>query len=458
MLQKNQIIPLTIESITNEGNGTGHYEGLAVFVPMTAPGDVLSVRIVQVRSSYCYGIIEKIINPSPLRIEPDCPVCRRCGGCVLRHLDYTEELRQKTFWTADTFRRIGGFSLNPESCLPSPRQNSYRNKAQYPIGKADGHAFCGFYAARSHTVIPCNDCRLQPPFFSEIARVICAYIDSCGCDVYDEATGRGLFRHIYLRRGESTGQVMVCLVVNGESIPHKSRLISALLTVCPQISSILLNINRKRTNVILGSENRVLYGSEYIEDILCGVRVFLSPLSFYQVNHDGAELLYQTAADFANPQPGDVLLDLYCGAGTIGLSMARRVRSLIGVEIVAPAVQNAIDNAVRNGISNARFLCSDAGQAAEKLAAEKLRPDIIILDPPRKGCDTATLSAAVKMAPSRIVMVSCNPATAARDVKILAQMGYSPEKIQPVDMFPRTAHVETVVLLSKGESNSKNSC
>ncbi len=453
MLKKNDLIPLEIQAVTSEGNGVGRYEGIAVFVPGSAPGDRLTVRVVKVLSSYCYGIVQEILSPGPGRIQPACPVCRRCGGCSLQHLSYEEEVQIKGRWIRDALERIGGLNLPLEKMLPSPRAEHYRNKAQYPIGKGPEGAFCGFYASRSHTIVPCGgDCLLQPPFFGEIARAVCRYIDESGQEPYDEVTHRGLFRHLYLRWGEATGQVMVCLVVNGSSIPRPRLLVSRVLAACPNVTSILVNTNTKRTNVILGSETRALLGEPFIRDVLAGVEVEISPLSFYQVNHQGAELLYRQAAELAALKPGEVLLDLYCGAGTIGLSMARSARELIGVEIVESAVEDARKNAARSGIGNARFLCGDAGTAAARLEAEGLRPGVIVLDPPRKGCDTATLSAAVGMAPERMVMVSCNPATLARDLRWLQQNGYAVRTVRGVDMFPRTAHVETIVLLQRENS------
>lgn len=449
MLKKNDLIPLEIQSITNEGSGVGRCQGMAVFVPGSAPGDRLVVRIVKALSSYCYGIIQEITQPGPGRISPACPVSRRCGGCSLQQLDYRAELAEKERWVADAIARIGGLSLPVRPILPSPRAEGYRNKAQYPIGMGPDGVCCGFYAPRSHTLIPAQDCLLQPAFFGDIARAVCRYIEQSGKKPYDEAAGTGLFRHLYLRWGEATGQVMVCLVVNGERIPQPQLLVSMVLAACPGVTSILVNSNTKRTNVILGKETRVLFGAPVIRDVLAGVVVEISPLSFYQVNHQGAELLYRQAAEMADLRPEDVLLDLYCGAGTIGLSMARRVKALVGVEVVESAVRDARENAVRGGIQNARFLCADAGAAAAQLEAEGLCPTVVVMDPPRKGCDAATLAAVARMGPERVVMVSCNPATMARDLKVLEKTGYRTQAVQPVDMFPRTAHVECVCLLTK---------
>lgn len=447
MFKKNDIIPLTIESITNEGSGIGHTDGIAVFVPMTAAGDELRVRIVKVQKSYCYGIIEEVITPSPDRVPVDCPSYKRCGGCSLRHITYEAELREKQRWVQDAMRRIGGFTMEPLPILPSPSHTCYRNKAQFPFGQGDAGSYTGFFAPRSHTVIPCRDCPLQPVVFSEIAAWMCHYADTHGLTIYNEQTGKGLLRHLYLRQAAADGSIMLCLVINGDKMPHAEDFTREAQQQFPAISTILLNHNTRRDNVILGQQETVLAGPGTLQDILCGVSVSLSPHSFYQVNHDAAEQLYREAAQLAALQPNETLLDLYCGAGTIGLSMVQPGQKLIGVEVVHSAVENARQNAARAGVTDAEFLCADAGKASQILAERGLRPDVIVLDPPRKGCDNDTLQAVVRMAPSRIIMVSCNPATMARDATILREMGYTLQCYRPVDLFPRTAHCETVVQL-----------
>lgn len=443
MFAKNQIIELNIEAITSEGCGIGHAEGIAVFVPMAAVGDRLRVRIVKVQRSYCYGIIEQIVTPSKDRIDPGCAAFRRCGGCSLRHISYEAELNAKYGWVRDAVQRIGGFSIEPESILPSPRECGYRNKAQYPFGYGENGAYTGFFAPRTHTVIPCAECPLQPDIFGEIARMVCRLADIYGISIYEEATGHGLLRHLYLRRAELTGEIMLCLVINGDILPCAEEISAALIEQFPRISTIVLNHNTRRDNVILGERETVLRGKGTITDVLCGVEVTLSPRSFYQVNHDAAELLYRQAAQYAALQEGETLLDLYCGAGTIGLSMVRPGQRLIGVEIVESAVENARRNAEKAGIP-AEFFCADAAKAAKMLAERGLHPDAVVLDPPRKGCDKATLEAVAEMAPKRIVYISCNPATMARDAALLREMGYTMQRVRPVDLFPRTAHVETV--------------
>ena len=459
-LQKNQILTLRIERLSSDGSGVAHSaDGETVFVPGTAPGDEARVRIVKDCGRYAFGILDELLTPSPDRIPVDCPVAGPCGGCSLRHLDYAAELRAKQESVLDAFRRIGGLEVPVLDILPSPEVERYRNKVQFPVGVDKNGVPCiGFYAGRTHRIVPCPDCKLQPGVLNEIGNALCAFFAQQGIRPYDEQSGKGLVRHIFLRRGAHSGQIMVCLVCTRAKLPHAEQLCTALREQFPAISTILLNVNAKNTNVILGSENHILYGPGYIEDTLCGVPVRLGPLSFYQVNTLAAERLYGVAAQYAQLTPDDALLDLYCGMGTIGLSMADQCRELIGVEIVPEAIESAKANAARMGeavAAKSRFFCADAGQAATQLAAEGLHPDIVMLDPPRKGCDEATLSAVVRMAPRRVVYVSCNPATAARDAAWLEQNGYHAEKVQPVDLFPRTKHCECVIALSKGEIDSK---
>ena len=453
-LQKNQILTLRIERLSSDGSGVAHSaDGEAVFVPGTAPGDEARVRIVKDCGRYAFGILDELLTPSPDRIPVDCPVAGPCGGCSLRHLDYAAELRAKQESVLDAFRRIGGLEVPVLDILPSPEVDRYRNKVQFPVGVDKNGAPCiGFYAGRTHRIVPCPDCKLQPGVLNEIGNALCAFFAQQGIRPYDEQSGKGLVRHIFLRRGAHSGQIMVCLVCTRAKLPHAEQLCTALREQFPAISTILLNVNAKNTNVILGSENHILYGPGYIEDTLCGVPVRLGPLSFYQVNTLAAERLYGVASQYAQLTPDDTLLDLYCGMGTIGLSMADQCRELIGVEIVPEAIESAKANAARMSetvAAKSRFFCADAGQAATQLAAEGLHPDIVMLDPPRKGCDEATLSAVVRMAPRRVVYVSCNPATAARDAAWLEKNGYHAEKVQPVDLFPRTKHVEAVLLLTK---------
>ena len=459
-LQKNQVLTLTIERLSNDGSGVAHSpDGEAVFIPGTAPGDVAAIRIVKDCGRYAFGILDAIQIPSPDRIPVDCAVADPCGGCSLRHLDYAAELRAKGESVTDAFRRIGGLDVPVLPPLPSPEIDRYRNKVQFPVGcDKNGKPCIGFYAGRTHRIVPCPDCKLQPDVLNEIGNTLCDFFAAHNIQPYDEQTGKGLVRHVFLRRGVHSGQIMVCLVCTRPKFPHSEELVAALREQFSDIASVLINVNAKKTNVILGEETISLYGPGYIEDTLCGVPVRLGPLSFYQVNTLAAERLYGIAAEYAQLEPSDVLLDLYCGMGTIGLSMADRCRELIGVEIVPEAIDSAKANAARMGdavAAKSRFFCADAGQAAARLAAEGLRPDVIMLDPPRKGCDETTLSAVVQMSPRRVVYVSCNPSTAARDAAWLEEHGYHAEKVQPVDLFPRTRHCECVIALSKGEIDSK---
>ena len=453
-LQKNQILTLRIERLSSDGSGVAHSpDGETVFVPGAAPGDEADVRIVKDCKRYAFGILDHLRTPSPDRIPVDCAVAGPCGGCSLRHLDYTAELRAKQENVTDAFRRIGGLDVPVLDICPSPEVDRYRNKVQFPVGlDKDGNPCIGFYAGRTHRIVPCPDCKLQPGVLNDIGNALCRFFAENGIQPYNEETGRGLVRHIFLRRGAHSGQIMVCLVCTRPNLPHADALCTRLREQFADIATILLNVNSKNTNVILGTETHTLYGPGYIEDTLCGVPVQLGPLSFYQVNTLAAERLYGIAAQYAQLTPDDLLLDLYCGMGTIGLSMVDHCRELVGVEIVPEAIESAKANAARMGDAVAAkscFFCADAGQAATRLAAEGLHPDVVMLDPPRKGCDEATLSAVVRMAPRRVVYVSCNPATAARDAAWLENNGYHAEKVQPVDLFPRTKHCEAVLLLSK---------
>lgn len=449
-MKKNDIIDLRITALTSEGSGIGRADGMAVFVPFTAVGDVISCRILKVLKSYAYGKLENIITPSTDRVENDCPVFGKCGGCVFRHINYSAELAAKEQIVRDAFERLGG--LDPEF-LPicgSESVDGYRNKLQMPLAKTEeGDIVSGFFSERSHRVVPVKHCRLQPERFSEIVAFIKEQIKALKISVYNERDNQGVMRHIYLRRGHYSGEVCAVLVVKRKT-PEMAKFAAALTKRFPEITGVVLNINSDRTNVILGEHEVLLSGKAEISDTMCGVNVEISPKSFYQVNTPAAEKLYGQAAEFAQPN-GKTILDLYCGAGTIGLSMAGEAKKIIGAEIVPEAVENAKRNALNSGFDNAEFICADASRAAEELAEKGLAPDVIMLDPPRKGCGAETLSACVKMNPERIVMISCNPATAARDCKFLAQNGYDVERVRALDLFPRTRHVECVVLMSRSE-------
>ncbi len=453
-MKKNQLTELLIESISSDGNGVGKYEGMTVFVPFTAVGDKISCKIVKVNKTYAFGIIDKIISSSPARLENDgCPVSKKCGGCAFRHMTYEAEKTAKDKIVRNAFERIGGLKDLPfEEILGCENISGYRNKAQYPLAYDENKkAAAGFYAKRSHRVIPCANCELGDRKFSEITAEICDFVNREKIPLYDETSGKGLLRHICLRRGYHTGEIMVCLIVKRAEKKLFSPLAKILTEKFPDIKSVVLNINSKNTNVITGDRCIVIYGNESITDMMCGRKIKISPLSFYQVNTAQAEKLYGIAKDFAALSGEEILLDLYCGTGTVGLSMADGIKKLYGCEIIPEAVENARENAHDNNIANAEFFVGDAGKTVMALAKKNIHPDVIITDPPRKGCDELTLSSIVKMSPEKIIMISCNPATAARDVKYLSEHGYRAVKARAVDMFPRTSHVECVVLMSRVE-------
>ncbi len=449
-IKKNDRINLKIDSCSINGSGVGRYDGMAIFVPATAPDDEITAHILKVKKSYAFAKVEEVITPSADRIAPDCPVYLKCGGCVFSHMDYEAEKKIKADHVAECFRRIGGISPEFEPIIGSDSDCRYRNKAQYPVATENGEIRTGFYAPHSHRVIHCPDCLLQPEEFKDILAVFSEYIKIYNVSVYDETKNRGLLRHIYIRKGTASGEIMVCAVINGKKLPAEDELVNMLTKKENAIKSIIINSNTKDTNVILGDKCRTLWGEDCITDILCGLKFRISPLSFYQVNRNQAEKLYNKAAEYASLTGNETLLDLYCGAGTIGLSMAKNAKTVIGVEIVPEAIEDAKINASLNGISNARFICSDAAKAAETLKNEGVKPDVIILDPPRKGCSPEMINTAVEMNPDRIVYVSCDPATLARDCGIFANLGYTAEKATPVDLFPRTGHCETVAILNKG--------
>ena len=448
---KNQIITLEIKSISNDGNGVAHKDGQAVFVPMTAPGDIAEVRIVKPMKSYAFGRVERLLAPGPDRIRQDCPVAGPCGGCGLRHIRYEAECAAKTQFVRDAFARLGKLDVPVREVLAAPAADRYRNKVQLPVGTDEnGHIVTGFFAGRSHRIVACADCRLQPEWMNQLAARACTLLEENGITAYNEETHTGRVRHLYMRQGWHSGQRLLCFVVNGNGLPNEAEICEALQKEF-DLTTILINRNNARTNVILGAKTRVALGPGYIEDTLSGVSLRMGVHEFYQVNTPAAEALYAKAREFAALTPDDFLLDLYCGMGTIGLSMLADCKRLVGVEVVPQAVEGAKETAARLGLDadRADFRCQDAGAAAAQLAAEGARPDVIVVDPPRKGCDEPTLKAVLAMAPQRIVMVSCNPATAARDLKYLSQHGYAVQAVQPVDMFPRTKHVECAALLCR---------
>lgn len=451
---KNRLVRLTVTGTTNEGSGVGHtQDGMTVFVPLTAVGDVAECRLVKVQKRYAYGKIERLLVPSPDRVpDPGCPVYGRCGGCAWRHIRYEAECRYKRRQVDDAFERVGGFAAEVAPVLAG-NPSRYRNKAQFPVGRCGGNIAAGFYSPRSHRLVPVSDCPLQPEEFAPLADAVLRWMESAGADPYDENTGRGLVRHIYLRKAQATGQVMLCPVCATDRLPKIPLLIRLAQDVMPDVR-ICVNIHPAKTNVILGERTLPLTG-DGIEDEICRLRVRLGAQSFYQVNRAQAQRLYELAAQMADLCREDTLLDLYCGAGIIGLSMAHRVRRVIGVETVARAVEDARQNAAANGIANADFFCADAAEASLRLEKEGVRPDVVLLDPPRKGIDAALLETVVRWTPRRVVYLSCDPATLARDCARFATLGYTPGRVVPVDLFPRTRHVECVTVLSRGQGNTE---
>ncbi|MCR4616384.1 MAG: 23S rRNA (uracil(1939)-C(5))-methyltransferase RlmD [Clostridiales bacterium] len=424
---------------------------MTVFVRGAFVGDEILAHIIKVKSSYAVGIIKEFIVKSGSRIESRCPVAEKCGGCCFAQIDYNAELEIKQRQVADNFKRIGGLDVEVDPIIPSPSAERYRNKAQYPVGKVNGSVAIGFYAPMSHRIIDCTDCILQPEEFREITEIFRKWITDNNIEVYDEESHKGLLRHIYIRKAAAGEQLLVCVVANASNLPFADELVSALSAV-KNIVGVVLNINREKTNVVLGRKDKMLYGKNYIVDRLCGLEFKISPHSFYQVNHDCAEVLYGKAKEYAALTGKETIVDLYCGTGTIGLTMADKSKKLIGVEIVPQAIENAVENAGMNGITNAEFICGDASKAAEELSERGIKADVVILDPPRKGCDEELLTTLARMSPDRIVYVSCDSATLARDCKRLAQMNYAIHKVTPVDMFPRTGNVETVALLSRDKA------
>ena len=453
MLLKNQVYEAEITDYTTEGQGIAHIEGCAVFIPNAIAGEKVLVRIEKARKTWAAGKITQILEKSPHRVNRECPVAKKCGGCDFWHMDYEEECRLKAQRVKDCLNRIGGESIDEMPILAAPTCLGYRNKAQYPVASEKGRAYAGFFQAGTHQVVENDRCRILPEETDRVKDIVMNYANKYQVPVYDELTGRGLLRHIYVRRGAVSGQILVCLVVNGDGLPKISTLIDSLKAV-PGFATLVLSVNTKKGNAVLGDKFLTLYGPGYIEDTLCGLSFRLSPRSFYQVNHHQAQRLYESAISLAEIGKEDLVLDLYCGVGTITLAMAAAAGKVLGVEVIPQAVEDAKDNAARNHIENAEFFCADAGTAALKLEAEGIHPDIITVDPPRKGLSLDAIEAIAKMSPKRLVYISCDPATLARDVALLKERGFEVKKALCADLFPRCSHVETVVLLSHKKADS----
>ena len=443
-LAKNQEHTVTIEGYGEGGMGVARIDGRVVFVHGALRGEKCRVLILKTLKSVAFAKVLEVIEPSSERITPDCPYFPRCGGCTYRHIRYEEELRLKKQRVQDNLSRIGGSDVTVEEILGAQDTLRYRNKAQYPVSK-DGAV--GFYRARTHEVIECEHCLLVRPEADAAAEALREYMQSCRVAGYDEKTGRGLVRHLYIR-SNAAGESLICVLVNGDKLPKEDRLVTLLRDACPKCTGIVLGTNTKKGNVILGDRYRTLWGSDRLEDTLCGKTFRLSVPSFYQVNRVQAERLYAKAIEFAGLTGQETVLDLYCGAGTITLALSDHAKKVLGAEIVPEAIDDARENAARNGVKNAEFFCGDASDVAKKLARENLRPDVITVDPPRKGLAADVVESIAEMQPGRVVYVSCDSATMARDVKRLADLGYTAQRACAVDMFPRADHVETVVLLS----------
>ncbi len=450
MLNKNQIYETVITDYTTEGQGIAHIEGCAVFIPNAIAGEHVRVRIEVAKNNWAAGKMVEFLEKSPHRVNRECPVAKLCGGCDFWHMDYTEETRLKSDRVRTCLNRIGGEALDAMPILAAPTCYGYRNKAQYPVAQKKGRAFAGFFRAGTHDVVENQRCLILPAETDRVKDVVIDYVNQFRVSVYDETAHSGLLRHIYVRRGAVSGQVLVCLVINGSRIPKADALIERLKKI-PGFTTLVLSVNTKKGNAVLGDEFITLYGPGYIEDTLCGLNFRLSPRSFYQVNHHQAQRLYDAAIEQAEITKEDTVLDLYCGVGTITLCLAKAAGKVIGVEVIEQAVADARDNAKRNGIENAEFFCGDAGQAALALEKQGVKADVVVVDPPRKGLNADTVEALARFTPRRIVYVSCDPATLARDVALLKQKGYALKNAMACDLFPRCSHVESIVCLSRKE-------
>lgn len=452
--KKNQSVKVKIEDITDLGFGVGRVDGVVIFVSDTVPGDECEVKIIKVNKNYLVGKPEKYIKSSDLRACDRCGE-RACKSCAYKNISYGHEAYLKEEGVRRLFASSSLSGIDTAPITVSPSEKRYRNKAQYPIALNDGKHKVGFFAPKSHRVTPIGDCPLTPTVFSEIAEELCALFDEEDISVYDEESRVGLLRHIYLRRGEVSGEILVTVVINGRDLDCTEILVKQITEKFPDVVGILLNINTENTNVVLGNEYITLWGRDHIYDTLSGVRLKVSAPSFYQVNHGAAELLYAKAKELAAPTKNDTLLDLFCGAGSIGLSMADSVGELIGIEIVDSAVECAKENAKNCGIENAHFFTGDATETERLLAnaecelGRKITPDIIVLDPPRAGCDEKLVRFVSTLNAKRIVYISCNPKTLARDVALFRELGYDTDIVYPFDLFPCTGHVESVVCLTR---------
>ncbi|MGI6668713.1 MAG: 23S rRNA (uracil(1939)-C(5))-methyltransferase RlmD [Acetivibrionales bacterium] len=463
MVVKNRDYVVDITDMTHEGLGVGRIDGLAVFTDGALAGEQVELKIIKVRRTYAVGKLLKVLKPSPDRVIPFCSVFKRCGGCSLQHMDYNAQLAFKTKLVRDSLERIGGLDdVKVRDTIGMKSPYNYRNKAQYPVASADGRIVTGFYAPRSHEVIGSEECRIQDAESDRIRKLVTGFMMEKGIPAYDEKTGKGLVRHIITRVGFNTGEIMVILVINGDTLPHVDELVKRLVdgtgskgtafqnSGSSRVKSVYLNVNTANTNVIMGDKNILVYGSESIAEKIGDYTFMISPGSFFQVNTAQTEVLYSKVLEFAGLNGSETVFDLYCGIGTISLFLSSRARMVYGVEVVTAAVNDARKNAELNGAGNVEFIEGEAEKAVPELYRKGINADVVVLDPPRKGCDESLLRLiAADMRPDRIVYVSCNPATLACDLKYLDAQGYRAAEVQPVDLFPWTGHVECVVLITK---------
>ncbi len=448
-VKKNEIYIINIKGMTHEGQGVGKVDGFTVFVDGPVEGEKVEVKIIKVGKSFAAGKMVKILEPSPHRTKPVCGIYKRCGGCSLQHMSYEAGLEFKTRLVSDSIRRIGKIDdVVIHNTIGMKKPMNYRNKAQYPVGRQGNELKAGFYARRSHDIIDCVDCMIQDEVSGKIRSIVKDFIIDNDISVYDESTGKGFIRHIMTRTGFKTGEIMVVLVVNGRSLPHNDKLVKLLISQIPQIESIVLNVNTKKTNVIMGNENLTLYGKDTITDYIGRFKFNISPISFFQVNPIQTEVLYGKALEYAGLTGNETVFDLYCGIGTISLFLSEKAKKVYGVEVVEAAVMDARENALLNGVENVEFMAGEAEKLIPEVYSRGIRADVVVVDPPRKGCDEILLETLVNMKPERIVYVSCNPATLARDLNYLAGKGFKAVEVQPVDMFPWTPHVESIIMMT----------
>lgn len=451
-VKKNEKYIMDIDSLGHEGEGVGRIQNFTVFVPHTVPGDKIKIKIVKVKKSYAYGKLIEIIHRAEHRIDPMCPIHKKCGGCQLQHLAYAEQLNFKKQKVIDNIERIGKLkNINVHDTIGMNKPLRYRNKVQFPVGRDEKHGQIqvGFYAPRSHNIIETDTCYIQHEINDKIIEQLKLWMKDYHITAYNESTGNGLVRHIFTRVAFKTGEIMVVLVTNGTNIPHKEQFIDRMRSVSDDVKSIIQNINTKATNVILGQKNRVLWGKDSIVDYIGDVKFSISPMSFYQVNPVQTEILYQKALEYAALKGDETVFDLYCGIGTISLFLARKAKKVVGVEIIPEAIEDARENARINDIYNVEFHVGAAEEIIPKLYQQGYKADVVVVDPPRKGCDETLLDTVVKMQVKKVIYVSCNPSTMARDLRFLEDKGYKTVEVQPVDLFPHTYHVEVIVKLEK---------